>query len=156
MQTEIEIDIADPRSAAARHCLREFFDELGRRFEGGFDPGLSISASDEEMTLPAGLMLVATSDGSPIGCGALKFHHDTGVAEVKRMWVAPAARGAGVGRRLLDRLAREASAHGMASLRLETNRALDEARRLYESAGFVEVAAFSDEPYAHYWFQREL
>jgi ribosomal protein S18 acetylase RimI-like enzyme len=156
VQTEIEIEIADPRDADARYCLRSFFEELGRRFDGGFDPAASISAGDAEMTLPAGLMLVATRAGSPVGCGALKFHRDTGIAEVKRMWVAPAVRGLGVGRSVLDRLVREASAHGMACLRLETNSALHEALHLYKAAGFAEVEPFSDETYAHHWFQLDL
>ena len=58
----------------------------------------SIPADDEELRLPAGLLLVATLRGDPIGCGALKFHDGT-PAELKRMWVADSARGFGVGRR---------------------------------------------------------
>ena len=42
--------------------------------QGGFDPARSISATDDEMTPPAGLFLVATLHGEPVGCGALKFH----------------------------------------------------------------------------------
>jgi GNAT superfamily N-acetyltransferase len=152
----VRVGIADPRSPDARHCLRSFFEELDRRFDVGFDPELSISAGDEEMTLPAGLLLVATADGSPVGCGAVKFHHDTGIGEVKRMWVSPAARGHGLGRRLLDSLVEEASSHGMRTLRLETNRALHEARGLYRAAGFTEVEPYNDESYADYWFQRDL
>ena len=45
-----------------------------RRFEEGFDPGLSISADPQELTLPMGLLLLARLHGRPIGCGALKFH----------------------------------------------------------------------------------
>jgi DNA-binding MarR family transcriptional regulator/ribosomal protein S18 acetylase RimI-like enzyme len=152
----VRIEITDPRDPDARYCLRSYVEELGRRFDAGFDPAQSISATSEEMTLPAGLLLVATVQGSAVGCGALKLHAGTQIAEVKRMWVSPNVRGLGLGRRLLDSLAREASARGMRMLRLETNRALTEARRLYETAGFTEVGAFSDEPYAHHWFQRDL
>ena len=42
----------------------------------------------------------------------------------------------------------------MLILRLETNRSLSEAKRLYQRAGFVEVEPFTDEPYAHHWFQK--
>lgn len=152
----VRIEITDPRDPDARYCLRSYFEELGQRFDAGFDPSQSISASDEEMTLPSGLLLVATAQGSPVGCGALKLHAGTGIAEVKRMWVSPNVRGLGLGRRLLDSLAQEASSRGVLTLRLETNRALAEARRLYETAGFTEVGAFNDEPYAHHWFQRDL
>ncbi|HEX6312549.1 MAG TPA: MarR family transcriptional regulator, partial [Acidimicrobiia bacterium] len=40
--------------------------------------------------------------------------------------------------------------------RLETNRNLTEAIALYRSAGYVEVDAFNDEPYAHHWFEKRL
>ncbi len=72
------------------------------------------------------------------------------------MWVAPEVRGLGFGRCLLERLSAEAASRGMVILRLETNRALSEAKRLYETAGFVEVEPFNDEPYAHHWFERDL
>jgi GNAT superfamily N-acetyltransferase len=121
-----------------------------------FDPAQSISASDEEMTLPNGLLLVANLQGSAVGCGALKLHIDTRIAEVKRMWVASDVRGLGLGRRLLERLAAEAASRGMVILRLETNRSLSEARHLYETAEFVEVEPFNDEPYAHHWFQKDF
>ncbi|MFI5611518.1 GNAT family N-acetyltransferase [Amycolatopsis sp. NPDC051903] len=152
----VRIEITDPRTSDARYCLRSYFEELGRRFDAGFDPSQSISAGDDEMTLPSGLLLVATLQGSPVGCGALKLHADTGIAEIKRMWVSQTVRGLGLGRRLLDRLVQEASTRGLHTLRLETNKALVEARHLYETAGFTEVDAFNDESYAHHWFQRDL
>jgi len=145
----------DPRHPDARHCLRAYVGELSARFDDGFDPARSISAADHEMTPPAGLFLVATRHGEPVGCGALKFHPGA-PAEVKRMWVAPAARGLGLGRRLLAELETRAAAHGVRVLRLETNRSLGEAIGLYRSAGYREVAAFNDEPYAHHWFEKVL
>jgi GNAT superfamily N-acetyltransferase len=156
LASQVRIETADPRDPDARYCLRSYFEELGRRFDSGFDPAQSISATDEEMTLPNGLLLVATRQDAPIGCGALKLHPDTRIAEVKRMWADPAVRGLGLGRRILERLAEEARAKGMQTLRLETNRSLTEAKQLYETAGFVEVEAFNREPYAHHWFQRDL
>ncbi len=154
--SQLRIAAMDPREPQARHCLRSYFEELGRRFEGGFDPAQSISASDEEMTPPHGLLLVATLQDAPVGCGAVKLHAETGIAEVKRMWTAPGVRRLGLGRRILERLAREAAASGMTALRLETNRSLAEAKHLYETAGFVEVEAFNREPYAHHWYERDL
>ena len=49
-----------------------------------------------------------------------------------------------------------AAGHGVRQLRLETNQALAEAISLYRTAGYREVAAFSDEPYAHHWFEKDL
>jgi GNAT superfamily N-acetyltransferase len=156
LASRVRIEISDPRDIDARYCLRLYFEELGHRFETGFDPAQSISASDEEMTLPNGLLVVAHLLGAAVGCGALKLHSDTQIAEVKRMWVAPDVRGLGLGRRLLERLSAEAASRGMVMLRLETNRSLSEAKHLYESAGFVEVEPFNNEPYAHHWFQKDL
>ena len=151
----VEVGVRDPRDPGARHCLRAYVEELSGRFDGGFDPALSISAADHEMTPPAGLFLVATLHGEPVGCGGLKLHPGA-PAEIKRMWVARPARGLGLGRRLLAELETRAAAHGVRVLRLETNRALGEAIGLYRSAGYREVTAFNDEPYAHHWFEKAL
>jgi ribosomal protein S18 acetylase RimI-like enzyme len=152
----VHVAVTDPREPAARHCLQAYFTELGRRFDDGFDPDRSIPADDADLTLPAGLLLVATVAGSPAGCGALKFHPDDDIAEVKRMWVSPAVRGLGVGRRLLAELEAQAAGHGTRLLRLETNRNLTEAIALYRAAGYQEVPAFNDEAYAHHWFEKEV
>jgi ribosomal protein S18 acetylase RimI-like enzyme len=151
----IHIAVTDPRHPDARFCLRAYFKELGQRFDGGFDPARSISADDEELTAPAGLFVVATVQGEPAGCGAVKFHPGS-PAEIKRMWVSPAMRGLGLGRRLLAGLEAHAAAGGARTLRLETNRTLGEAIGLYRAAGYREVAAFNDEPYAHHWFEKTL
>jgi DNA-binding MarR family transcriptional regulator/GNAT superfamily N-acetyltransferase len=151
----VRIDVHDPRHPDARFCLRAYFGELAGRFAGGFDPGRSIPADDEELTPPAGLLLVATLHAEPVGCGALKFHREA-PAEIKRMWIAPEVRGLGLGRRMLSELEAHAVAHQVRVLRLETNRALDEAIGLYRSAGYREVPAFNREPYAHHWFEKAL
>ena len=149
----VELTVEDPTSAAAAFCLSSYFAELGVRFDDGFDPAGSISATAHELTEPAGLLVVAFLRGDPVGCGAVKFH-GPGPAEIKRMWVAPAARGLGVGRRVLGRLEDLAREHGASVFRLETNRHLTEAIGLYRSAGYREVSPFNDEPYAHHWFEK--
>jgi DNA-binding MarR family transcriptional regulator/GNAT superfamily N-acetyltransferase len=151
----VEVDVEDPASAAARFCIGSYFAELDTRFDAGFDPSLSISADVEELTEPAGLLLVARLRGEPIGCGALKLHGRE-PAEIKRMWVAATARGLGVGRRILGELEQRAHERGVGLVRLETNKSLREATSLYRSAGYVEVEAFNDEPYAHHWFEKRL
>jgi ribosomal protein S18 acetylase RimI-like enzyme len=101
------------------------------------------------------VFLVAMLHGEPIGCGALKFP-GAEPAELKRMWVAATARGLGVGRRLLTELEHRAVENGHHTIRLETNRTLTEAIAMYRSAGYREVDAFNDEPYAHHWFEKHL
>src|SRR5260370_42490265 len=95
-------------------------------FETGFDPTLGISAHAHELVPPAGLLLVARLREEPVGCGALKFHENT-VGELKRMWVAPRARGLGLARRLLEALEHNARQEGMTVIHLETNLTLPEA-----------------------------
>jgi DNA-binding MarR family transcriptional regulator len=151
----IRIAAASPRHPQARHCLSAYFAELSRRFDAGFDPARSIPASDMDLTPPAGVLLVATLGDEPVGCGALRYHGGA-PAEVKRMWISPAVRGLGLGRRMLAELEAQAAARGVRTLRLETNRALTEAIGLYRSAGYREVAAFNAEPYAHHWFEKTL
>jgi len=155
LASAVQVAVCDPRHPDARRAVQAYIAELADRFEGGWDPALSISAADEELTPPAGLFLIATLYSDVVGCGALKFHDDA-PTEVKRMWVSPAVRGLGQGRRLLAELEAHAAARGVRTLRLETNRALDEAISLYRTAGYREVAPFNDEPYAHYWFEKTL
>ncbi len=153
--SKVEIAPIDPAHPHAQHCLRSYFAELNRRFDAGFDPSRSIPASEAEMRPPAGLFLVATLGGEPIGSGALKFHANA-PADIKRMWVDESARGLGVGRRILSELEKHAAQHGARAVRLETNKTLIEAISLYRSAGYKEVPAFNNEPYAHHWFAKRL
>jgi DNA-binding MarR family transcriptional regulator/GNAT superfamily N-acetyltransferase len=151
----VEIQAVDPSHPDAQRCLREYVTELGQRFEDGFDPALSIPAELDELRPPAGLFLLATLRSEPVGCGALKFH-GSDPAELKRMWVATSARGLGIGRRLLGELERHAAGSNAPAVRLETNKTLTEAISLYRSAGYKEVSAFNNEPYANHWFEKAL
>lgn len=150
----VRLRVENPRSRAARYCLGRYFEELAARFQAGFDPTRGISATAEELTPPRGFFVLATLNGEPVGCGALKCHRAFG--EVKRMWVAPSARGLGIGRRVLQHLEDLARRRRLPLLRLETNRALTEAQALYRTSGYREVSAFNDEPYAHHWFEKRL
>jgi len=151
----VTLAIEDPTTADARWCIAQYFAELNSRFEAGFDSARSLPADAHELVPPSGALVIARLRQRPIGCGALKFHADA-PAELKRMWVAPEARGLGLGRRLLQELERHASQVGARCVRLETNRALTEAIELYRSTGYREVPAFNDEPYAHHWFEKQL
>jgi DNA-binding MarR family transcriptional regulator/GNAT superfamily N-acetyltransferase len=153
--SSISIGAEDPTTEDARWCIEQYFAELARRFESGFDPALSIPAGDGDLTPPSGLLLVARSGDRPLGCGALKLNAGR-PAELKRMWVSPEARGLGLGRRLLRCLEHGAAEAGAAIIRLETNGALSEAITLYRRAGYEEVAPFNSEPYAHHWFEKHL
>lgn len=145
----------DPRSEEARHCLGEYYAELGRRFEQGFDVSLSRDPDAKDMRRPRGTFIVAISDTLPIGCVGLKGT-DHGYAEVKRLWVAPAARGLRLGRRLMDTVESAARELGIALLRLDTNSALPEAGQLYRTTGWREISRYNDDPYPDLFFEKRL
>jgi DNA-binding MarR family transcriptional regulator len=151
----VKISVADPTSANARWCIEQYFAELNERFSGGFDPTRGIQAYAYELVPPSGLLLLAELREEPVGCGALKLHSNA-PAEIKRMWVAPHARGLGLGLRLLEELERHAATAGVTVLHLETNHTLGEAISLYRSHGYQEVSPFNDEPYAQHWFEKRL
>jgi putative acetyltransferase len=90
---------------------------------------------------PGVAFLVARVDGKALGCGAV-VDSGEGWAEVKRMFVSPAARGLKLGRRLLDEIEAIAIRRGARALRLEMGGLQPEALGLYRSAGFVEIGPF--------------
>src|SRR5215469_10523250 len=151
----IAIEEMDPRSDQARYCLGEYYTELARRFENGFDVSLSRDPEANDMIRPRGAFLLAMSDGLPIGCVGLK---GTGseIAEIKRLWVAPSARGLGVGRSLMDAAENAARNLSIKILRLDTNSALTEALQLYRSTGWTAIDRFNDDPYPDLFFEKQL
>jgi DNA-binding MarR family transcriptional regulator/N-acetylglutamate synthase-like GNAT family acetyltransferase len=151
----VRIERVDPTSESARWCVQQYFAELASRFEKGFDPERSIPADDAELRPPLGAFLMASVDGEPVACGAVKLIAPR-VGSLKRMWVAGSARGTGLGRRMLLALEAEARELGVTTLRLETNRALAEAISLYQRSGYTQVAAFNADPYADFWFEKRL
>jgi DNA-binding MarR family transcriptional regulator/GNAT superfamily N-acetyltransferase len=151
----VEITAVDPEHPDARYCVAEYLAELNRRSERGFDPSVGATALPHELRPPAGQFFVAYLHGDAIGCGAVK-HHAGAPSEIKRMWIAPAARGLGLGRRLLEELETCALASGARVASIETSAVLTEALALYRSAGWVEVPAFNDEPFADHWFEKAL
>lgn len=126
------------------------------REEAGIDLEAEIAAGPPaDLVPPHGFLLLARADGEPAGLGGVR-HLDTAVAEVKSMYVAPAHRGAGLGRRILARLEETALEHGCRAIRLDTSDYLTSAVALYRSAGYREVPAYNENPKADLWFERAL
>ena len=151
----VEIRQVDPSSPDARQCLRAYVAELNQRSNAGYDPTAGVSAQPHELTPPAGCFLIAYLQSEPFGCGAAK-HRPGGPSDIKRMWVSPSTRGLGIGRRLLAELEQGVLDSGASIARLETSSLLVEAIAMYRSAGYREVPAFNDEPFAQHWFQKRL
>jgi GNAT superfamily N-acetyltransferase len=130
-------------------------EEIRARYDGKGEPGMPPSAADVSVVL-----LVRDGDGTAIGCGALRALGD-GAAEVKRMYVVPAARGRGVSRLVLRGLEDAARERGWTTLRLETGPRQPEAVGLYTGAGYRPIGAFGayrgDPDAVHsLYFEREL
>lgn len=151
----IAIEERDPAGDAARHCLERYYAELAARFPTGFDVARSRDPDAKDMIRPRGAFLVAMSDGVPVGCLGLKGGTG-GAAEIKRLWVCPSARGLGLARRLMTAAEDAARALSIATLRLDTNRALPEAAKLYRATGWTEIERFNDDPYAEVFFEKRL
>jgi GNAT superfamily N-acetyltransferase len=151
----VQITTVDPEHPDAQYCLAEYVAELNRRSERGFDPAVGATALPHEVRPPAGEFFVVYLHGKAVGCGAVKHHKDA-PAEIKRMWIAPRARGLGLGRRLLESLEACARAGGARVARIETSAVLVEALSLYRSTGWVDVPAFNDEPFADHWLEKAL
>jgi uroporphyrinogen-III synthase len=145
----------DPRSDDAVRAMTAYFAELDRRFDRGFDPGDEAGAGTERFLPPTGTFVVARRGDEIVGCGGVQSL-GPGVAEIKRMWVSPTARGQGLGRQLLHELERRAGDLGRDLVRLDTNAALTEAMGLYEAAGYAEIGRYNDNPYAERFFEKRL
>jgi uncharacterized protein (DUF952 family)/GNAT superfamily N-acetyltransferase len=142
---------APPASDLIEGMMRDL-EPLYGRIDGGGTP----TASPDEMWAPTGTFLVGwDSDGRPV-CGGGVKRLDATTAEIKRMFVAPDARGRGHARRLLGGLEDAARRLGYATVRLDTGPKQPHAKALYESAGYVEVADYNGNPHASYWAEKLL
>ena len=158
---EPAIAITSPRSGQAERALQGFFGEMVRRHSGRPATEDEIAAlmrddPSDDLTPPDGLLLLAEQDGDVLGCAGLRLLPDH-LAEVTRVFVFPAARGQGLGVRLMGCIEEHARQRDVRTLRLDTSRLLTEARRLYARQGYQEVAPFSQPgPYTHHWFAKTL
>ena len=151
----ITIADADPTGEAARACLGAYYAELAERFAMGFDVALSRDPEAADLVRPRGAFLIATADGLPVGCVGLKGRGGP-LAEIKRLWVDPGARGLGLAGRLMHDIETIARDLGIRTLRLDTSSALPEALALYRKAGWVEIDRFNDDPYPDHFFEKSL
>jgi putative acetyltransferase len=134
--------VAYAASLNASLCFQDFDRELAEL------PGAYVR--------PTGRLLIALRDGQAVGCGALRCL-DADVCEMKRLYVAPVARGTGLGEMLVQRLMAEARAESYRRLRLDTLPEMAAAARLYRRLGFRSIANYNANPIpGTLFFEREL
>ena len=158
---ETRLQVLDPDSDLARAVLRAYMLDVASSYHGrpATDAEVDAALADEpgdDLAPPHGLLVIATdADGATLGCAGLALLAGT-VAEVRKVYVAPTARGRGLGQRLVGEVERLAAVHGRTQVRLDTRADLVEARRLYARLGYDEVEAFNTGPYAEHWFAKDL
>ena len=144
--TEITPATTDEQIEQARALFREYEAWLGM--------SLCFQGFEEEManlpgkyTPPGGRLYVAYDDGEPIGCIALR-EIESGVCEMKRLYLRDAARGKGVGVRLIEQVIADAREIGYEKMRLDTYPPkMGKAVSLYEAHGFYEIPAYYHNPH---------
>jgi GNAT superfamily N-acetyltransferase len=152
--SSLRFERSDPDQPPASDLLAEMRVELN-------DVYASFSRLDnpplvtDELRDPGGAYLVGYEDANAIAGGGLR-RLDDGVAEIKRMFVRPAARSRGVARALLDALELTAKELGYQKVRLDTGPKQIHGLALYRSAGYVDVLPYNDNPFACFWGEKVL
>jgi GNAT superfamily N-acetyltransferase len=113
------------------------------------------SATPADFSPPGGTFVVGWDGDRPVAGGGIKRLED-GAAEIKRMYVAPEARGGGIGRALLAALEDAARELGYRVVRLDTGRFQASALRMYQEAGYRPIADYNGNPYASFWGEKAL
>lgn len=144
----VEIEATyDPASIeAARALFEEYQQALGvdLSFQGF---ATELETLPGEYAPPRGRLLLARADGAVVGCVAMRpLTSET--CEMKRLYVRPQARAAGLGRQLAERVIAEARAIGYRRMCLDTLPTMAGAQRLYESLGFKNIPAYRHNPIA--------
>ncbi|GGF37370.1 N-acetyltransferase [Subtercola lobariae] len=132
----ISIERADWHHADGDRLRQAQRFELDNRYGADTEPGTKPTADNVEVFL-----IARSADGEAVGCGALRLL-GAGAAEIKRMFVTPAARGTGVSTRILHALEAEARERGLTVLKLETGPAQPDAVRFYEREQYLPIPCF--------------
>jgi GNAT superfamily N-acetyltransferase len=128
----------------ARGLIQEYVDSLG--VDLGFQEiEKELAAFPGAYGPPSGRILLAYSDGEPVGCVGLRpFEGDC--CEMKRLYVRPEFRGLGAGRALAIAVIDAARELGYRSMRLDTQPGMEAAQELYHSLGFRDIEAYRFNP----------
>ena len=144
MTVTIESVVAGPPLVEVRRLFEEYAASLAIDlcFQGFAD---ELAALPGAYAPPSGCLLLARVGSEAAGCVALGAR-EPGVCEMKRLYVRPGFRGAGLGRRLAGAVVDAARTAGYGSMRLDTLDTMASARGLYRSLGFQPIAPYRHNP----------
>ena len=151
---QIEFRAADPARPPASELLAAMVAEMNELYGNIESPGMP-TATPADFAPPDGTFLLGFHDDEPVCAGAIK-RIAPDAAEIKRMYVVPAARRRGVARALLRALEDAARERGYAFVRLDTGPLQRGAMDLYASEGYTEIGNFNANPIAAYWGEKRL
>jgi DNA-binding MarR family transcriptional regulator/GNAT superfamily N-acetyltransferase len=155
LRDQVTIRNADPDDPAANYLVGSYFRYLLESFPWLSAEMFSLPLSDApKLRPPHGAFLIAWSDDMPVGCASFR-PLEPGIAEVKRLWVEPMARGQGLARKLMQAIESRAREMGFSRLKLDTNSALVEAIALYRATGWTDTAPYTGLP-ADTWLTKPL
>jgi GNAT superfamily N-acetyltransferase len=123
---------------------------------GRIDGAGAPRATPEDFAPPGGVFLVGYDDDGRAVCGGGVKRLSENVAEIKRMYVVPEARGRGVARVLLAALEDAARELGYARIRLDTGPKQPHAEALYRSAGYRDIPDYNGNPHAGFWGEKSI
>jgi len=155
LQDQISIRDADPDDPAAHFLFGAYFRSLADTVPVITADLCSLPDPDAPtLRPPDGAFLIAWSDDMPIGCIAFcPLEH--GIAEVKRLWVDPMARGQGLARRLILAIEARARDTGIVRVKLAIDSGRTNAIALYRAMGWAETAPYTGLP-ADTWLTKPL
>ncbi|MBZ0296299.1 MAG: GNAT family N-acetyltransferase [Anaerolineae bacterium] len=139
MSGSVRLTLENPHHEICRALITELSAELGQLYG---DDGSGAFKPDDVVGDRAGFVVAWIGDAA-VGCGALRPMTDVTIAEVKRMYVRPAARGQGISRQILARLEALAREYRYERLWLETGTLQQAAVRLYETSGYTSIPCYS-------------
>ena len=154
---QVEFRPARVDEGDGRVLARAMAAEIAVLYDGLDQNGADMpKAGPTELGPPNGGFWVGYVDGSPACCGGIKQLPEPGTCEIKKMYVVPALRGRGIARQLLAFLEGRARLLGHRVARLDTGHHQPDARHIYESSGYAEIANFNGNPVATYFAEKAL
>lgn len=148
----VAVERADANVSLA--LQQTFIVEIASRYPG-WAPASSQSVEPSDLAPPNGVWLVAYLRQSAIGCGGLQ-RLDVDTAEIRRLFLDASARGRGIGHMLLSELESHARRLGYNRVRLTTGDRQPEALHMFQAAGYLEIAPFTDGVFTRHWMEKTL